>query len=58
VADTKEPTVKVKVLRDFWREEKPDGTEDRVRAGEIIDVTVDEAFAGIEADMLERYKGD
>ena len=58
VADTKEATVKVKVLRDFWREEKPDGTEDRVRADEIIDVSIDAAFEGIEAGMFERYKGD
>lgn len=63
VADTKSPapvavsSVKVKVIRDFWREEKPDGTEDRVVAGSIIEVSVDAAFDGIEAGMFERHKG-
>lgn len=61
MADTKSPapisSVKVKVIRDFWREEKPDGTEDRVVAGSIIEVSVDAAFDGIEAGMFERYKG-
>ena len=51
-------TVSVKVLRDFWREPNADGTENRVYAGEVIEVSIDEAFAGIEAGMLERYKGD
>ena len=52
------PTVSVKVLRDFWREPNADGTENRVHAGEVIEVSIDEAFAGIEAGMFERYKGD
>ena len=52
------PTVSVKVLRDFWKEPNADGTENRVRAGEVIEVTIDEAFDGTESGMFERYKGE
>lgn len=48
----------VRVLRDFWRKPNDDGTENRVRAGEIITVALDDAFAGIETGAFERYKGE
>jgi hypothetical protein len=51
-------TIKVMVLRDFWKEPNADGTENRVRAGEVIEVSIDAAFEGVEAGMFERYKGE
>ncbi len=48
----------VRVLRDFWRKPNDDGTENRVRAGEIITVALNDAFAGIETGDFERYKGE
>lgn len=53
---TKEQTVKVRVLRDYWLAPNADGTENRVRAGSVIEVPVNAALDGIETGMVERIK--
>lgn len=50
--------MKVRILRDFWGEPNADGTENRFYAGQIIEMTIDEAFTGIEAGMVERVKDE
>lgn len=45
--------IKCEILRDFW-----DAKGDRHRAGTEIEVTVDEALAGVEAGALKRVKAD
>jgi hypothetical protein len=50
-ADEKERKVLVRLLTAFWPEESQ-----RVEKGTITEVTVDEAFEGIEAGRFERVK--
>jgi hypothetical protein len=45
--------VKARVLRDFWPTEND---EDRVRAGQVVEVTKDALIEGLEAGVLERVK--
>lgn len=49
----KAETVSVRVLRGFWPTENQ---EDRVRKGQIIEVTKDDLIAGLEAGTMERIK--
>lgn len=50
---TAAPTKKMVVLRDYW----PTGKDqDRVRAGSIIDVPVDEALNGLEAGRYAVFR--
>ena len=51
-------TIKMVILRDYWGDENPDGTENRYRAGTIVDMPIEAAMDGIEAGMVERYKGE
>jgi len=48
-----EKKVKAKVLRDFWPTEND---VDRVRAGTVIDVTMETLIDGMEKGILERVK--
>lgn len=50
--ETKAATVACIIIRDFWDD---DGV--RQRAGKEIDVSIDDAFAGIESGILARKKG-
>ena len=48
-----QPKFAAKVLRDFW----PTGDqEDRVRKGQVIEVTPEELIAGLELNTLARVK--
>lgn len=46
-------TVKCRVLRDYWPDEYQ---ENRVRKGDIIEATLEQALDGVEAGNLERVK--
>lgn len=46
-------TVKCRVLRDYWPTENQ---MDRVRKGDIIEATLEQALDGVEAGNLERVK--
>lgn len=48
-----EKTVKARVLRDFWPTDKD---EDRIRAGEEVDVSMEALIDGMEKGVLERVK--
>lgn len=48
-----EKTVKCRVLRDYW---PTDDQMDRVRKGDIIEATLEQALDGVEAGNLERVK--
>lgn len=48
-----EKLVKARVLRDFW---PTDNDEDRVRAGSIVDVSMETLVDGMEKGVLERVK--
>lgn len=58
----KPDTIKVTVVRDFWIHKKdipntPGAEEDgRVRAGNVIDVPVEQAMDGVESGAFTRYK--
>lgn len=42
-----------RVLRDFW---PTDSQEDRVRKGEMVEVTIDQALDGVESGALQRVR--
>lgn len=48
-----EDLIPARVLRDFWPTEKQ---EDRVRKGQVIDVTANDLIEGMENGTLERVK--
>jgi hypothetical protein len=49
----KAATVSMVILRDYWT--KGDGSDDdRVRAGTVVEVSVDEAMAGLESGSMRR----
>jgi hypothetical protein len=52
-ANMAEKTVKARVLRDFWPSENE---MDRVRAGSIVDVSMETLVDGMEKGVLERVK--
>jgi hypothetical protein len=57
-----EPKVICTVLRDYWPTDDdkaagwPETDRNRVRAGAAIEVSVDQAFEGIESGLLARVK--
>jgi hypothetical protein len=53
----KSDTVAMRILRDYWDAPKADGSDNRVHAGAIVEVSKDEAMSLIEGGMAERVKG-
>lgn len=47
------PRISARVLRDYWPTEHQ---IDRVRKGQIVNVTAEEMIEGLEAGTLERVK--
>lgn len=52
----KNETVLVSILRDYWGDPKPDGTENRVAAGTMLEVSKDECMDLLEKGMAARVK--
>lgn len=48
-------TMKARVLRDYWPTDKE---TDRVRAGTVIEVSVETMMDGMEKGILERVKDE
>lgn len=48
-----EKKVTCKILRDFWPKD-----DDRVRAGTIVEMSVDDAMDGMEKGLVERVKDE